>query len=218
MRMANSVLIWIKSCKIQQFAITLFIRNRMPPVRRARIPRQTLERRHLYPPLPRPDEDDGFLANAVLPGGSFRPLTTLCRVPEPGAPILAAELPACGHCRPVVRCADTCHGVRGCAMCCLENCECKHARRILETVPDPKQMLTCAICLGRTHEPYAVVNADTGVPEPTTYCFDCIVTVTDTLTRSPTTRAKIESFPVPRFDRSAICALLATAPTEPPAT
>lgn len=79
-------------------------------------------------------------------------------------------------------------------------------------VHDPDQLLVCAICLERTYKPYAVVNADTGVPEPTTYCSNCIDTVTDTSTRSPTTRVTIESTPVPRLDRSTICRLLATAP------
>ena len=159
----------------------------------------------------------GFLAPAILPGtGEFRPLAILARVPEPGKPIPASELPECQICRPPRPCSDECHGVRGCLHCCLVNGGCKHAAAALDAVPDPDQLLTCVICLERTHAPWTFVNAATGDRESTSYCESCIERVLSTSTQSPTTRGKVEPDAVRRLSMNEVCALLAAdAPPAP---
>lgn len=159
----------------------------------------------------------GFLASSVVPGGcvdgrgAFRPITKLCRVPEPGpTKTLACEIPPCPYCRPPRPCADECTGVRGCLHCCLDRGGCEHAEAALAAVPDPERMLMCVVCLDRTHAPLALVNAATGAEEPHTYCSACSDRLATTTTFSPTTRARVDPIAIPRLSRNAVSALLAT--------
>jgi hypothetical protein len=74
----------------------------------------------------------------------------------------------------------------------------------------------CAICLERTHAPWALVNAATGDCESTSYCESCIEQVLSTSTQSPTTRGKVEPDAVRRLSMNEVCALLAAdAPPAP---